>query len=191
MSLVTVTAEAAKGGNGGGNNGGGKDNDGQADIVLTVESSDPAIWSAYPLQDEIISHDVSSQGQSVYYDVSLDMSLFAGSLDSGPACDQGIRDGVLVIAPNPKTGPVIAELLFWFTSELESGDGVTHLFRMDGEFTDPQNWPPAPGTSTDVMFNFWEFFAENRKAQRQDCAGESAYPAGPWYFTVSQAEADG
>ena len=63
--------------------------------------------------------------------------------------------------------------------------------RMDGTFQDPQNWPPAPGTSSTVAFDFWEFFAENKKARRQDCAGESDFlgEGERLSFTVSQAAA--
>jgi hypothetical protein len=186
MAIASVSAEAAKGGNGG-----GKKDEGQADIVVTVESTDPEIWSSVPGATEIPSHGVS-QGQVVFYDVTMNMEQFGGDLDNGPSCNHGIRDGILVIESRPRTGPVVAQLLFWFNSELESGDGVTHLLRMDGEFLAPQNWPPAPGTSSIVEFNFWEFFAENKKAQRQDCAGESVYPLPAQdrlYFIVSQATA--
>jgi hypothetical protein len=178
------------GGNGGGNNGGGgKEDEGPAGIVLVVESTDPLILSSIPGPNEIQSHNVSSQGQAVFYDVFMDMSQFEGNLDSGPICDHDIRDGILVIEPKSKSGPV-AQLLFWFNSELESLDGVTHLFRMEGIFVDLQNWPPAPGTSTLVEFDSWMFSAENRKAQRQDCAGESPDSFGTkWIFTVTQAPA--
>ena len=191
MALAFGTAHAAKGGNkGGGSNSGGKEDEGPADIVLTVESPSVTIWPADPANTEIKSHGVSSQGQAVFYEVMMDMGQFAGTNSSG-ACDHSFRNGILVIEYENQTNPEMAQLLFWFNAPLESGDSATHLLRMDGVFLDTQNWPPAPGTDSIVEYHFWEFFAENKKARRQDCAGESDWlgPEERLYFVVSQAEA--
>lgn len=198
LILATISSPvlAAPGGNGGGNGGGnngggGKEDEGPAGIVLTVESTYPLIYSSIPGSNEIQSHGVSSQGQAVFYDVFMDLSQFEGNFDRYPddSCNHGTPDGILVIQPKSNSGPM-AQLTFWFNSELESFDGVTHLFQMEGTFDDLGNWPPAPGTSTQVIFDSWMFSAENRKAQRQDCAGESPYPSGSeWIFTVTQAPA--
>lgn len=193
MLLATVSAHAAPGGNGkggGGNNSGGKEDEGPAGIVVTVESTNVAIWPEDPAATEIPSHGVSSQGQAVFYDVMMDLGQFGGT-DSSGSCEHGIKSGILVIEHENMTNPEMAQLLFWFNAPLDSGDAVTHLLRMDGVFLDTQNWPPAPGTDSIVEYNFWEFFAENKKARRQDCAGESDLlgPEDRLYFIVSQAEA--
>jgi hypothetical protein len=195
MTLVTASAAAAPGGNGGGNGGGnnsgGKEDEGPAGIVVTVESTNVSIWPEDPEATEIPSHGVSSQGQAVFYDVMMDMSQFGGT-DAQGTCNHGERSGILVIEHENRTNPEMAQLLFWFNALLvESGDSATHLLRMDGVFLDSQNWPPAPGTDSIVEFNFWEFFAENKKARRQDCAGESDFLGieDRLYFVVSQAEA--
>jgi hypothetical protein len=187
MAMTATTATAAKGGNGGG----GKPDEGPAAPVLTVESSNPAIENADTGATDIPSHGVSSQGQAVFYHVLMDMTQFAGNLDSGPACDHGFRDGILVIEPKSSKTPAIAEVTFGFPSELDSLDTVWHVMTMEGQFDQPENWPPAPTTSTTVTLDYWEFSAENRKAQRQDCAGESEYLSGDtWTFTVTrQADA--
>ena len=60
---------------------------------------------------------------------------------------------------------------------------------MEGEFDEPDNWPPSGSDpETTVTFDYWEIHAENKKAQRDDCAGESATvpdPNGPWTITVT------
>ena len=120
----------------------------------------------------------------------MDMTQFNGS-NSSDQCNHGIRGGTLVIEYANKTNPEMAQLLFWFNAPLENDGTATHLLRMDGTFQDPHNWPPAPGTSSIVEFHFWEFFAENKKARRQDCAGESDFLGygERIFFAISQVAA--
>ena len=190
ISLIHITAQAAPGSKGGGNNRGGKEDEGPAGIVVTVESPSVSIWPEDPSATEIPSHSVSSQGQAVFYDVMMDVGQFGGT-DTEGACDHAHRSGILVIEHKNQTNPEMAQLLFWFNAPLEDSSSATHLMRMDGVFLDPQNWPPSPGTDSIVEFNFWEYFAENKKARRQDCAGESVFlgPEDRLYFVVGQAEA--
>lgn len=192
VSLIHIAAHAAPGGKGGGGgtNGGGKEDEGPAGIVVTVESPSVPIWPEDPAATEMSSHGVSSQGQVVFYNVIMDMSQFEGT-NSGGSCSHDDRSGILVIEHANNSNPEMAQLLFWFNAPLDSGSNVTHLLRMDGVFLDPQNWPPAPGTDSIVEYNIWEFFAENKKARRQDCAGESDLlgPDERLYFVVSQADA--
>ncbi len=183
LAMMASPVQAGKGDN----NRGGKVDEGPADPVFTVESTDPKIESAILGATEVTSHSMNSQGQVVFYNVLMDMAQFAGSWDIGGACDHDWRDGILVLAPKSKQGPLVAEALFWFNSELESMDGATHLMTLEGVFDEPDNWPPlGSDEETTITFNYWEFKAENKKARRQDCSGESGYPAGPWTFTVTR-----
>lgn len=184
-AFLLLTAAAAHAHHRDGHDGGGSGGDvgpGPNDPVFTVESSEPYI----PLVE---SHSVDTHGQIVFYG-QMDLSGFEGAWDSGGACSHdGLRDGVIVIYPQSKQNPLAAELIFWFPAELESGDSVTHLLTMQGQFDEPDNWPPtANDPVTTVTLNYWEFAAENKKAQRQDCAGESDFPAGPWTVTVALAQ---
>lgn len=179
LGLAAGAAQAHhKAGHGAGG-GGGDDGAGPDDSVFTVESVEPYI----PLVE---SHSADPHGQIVFYG-QLDLSLFDGTWQSGGACfHEGLKDGIIVIYPQSKQNPLAAELIFWFPAALESGDIVTHLLTMQGVFDEPDNWPPAADDpATTVTLNYWEFAAENRKAQRQDCAGESDFPAGPWSVTVT------
>ena len=172
LILGLDSAHAAKGGKKGGPDGAGPN-----DSVYTIESLDPYI-------PQVDSHSVDSDGQIVYYG-AMDLSGFVGS-DSSGACDHGFNDGIIVVYPQSRKNPLAAELIFWFEGILESGDAVTHLLTMQGQFDEPDNWPPSAGDpETTITLNYWEFAAENRKAQRQDCAGESDFPAGPWTVTVT------
>ncbi|NIP70631.1 MAG: hypothetical protein GTO04_16055 [Planctomycetales bacterium] len=92
-----------------------------------------------------------------------------------------------MIYPQSSTNPLAAEMIFWYEDVLQSGDAVTHLLTMTGHFDEPDNWPPAIDTT--VTLEYWEFAAENRKAQRQDCSGSYEFDgAGPWTVTVSRVQ---
>jgi hypothetical protein len=88
------------------------------------------------------------------------------------------------LAADP-ANPYTAYLTAYFQSELYSGATKTHYLFMEGEFDEPDNWPPS--NETTVTFDYWEIYAENKKAQRDDCAGGSDLvpdPNGPWTMTV-------
>lgn len=173
MAVATFTVHAAKGGHQGGGTGPGPN-----DPVFTLESTDPYI-------PPVDSHSVDPGGQVVFYG-SMDLSDFPGMWSNGTPCNEGFKDGTIVIAPKSSTNPLTAELTFWFSSSLESGDSVTYMFTMEGQFDEPDNWlPTAADPSTTVTFNSWDLQAENKKARRLDCAGTSDFPAGPWHLTVT------
>ncbi len=167
-----------------GGNGGGKDKEdpdgGYIDAVFTVESVSPPI-------PYVTSSSADSKGQIVYYG-AMDVSQFPGFWDSGEPCEHlGLRQGTVVIYPESSRNPGKAELLFWFKAEVASGDTVQHLLTMRGTFDEPANWPPSVDDPyTSITLNEWEFSAENKKAQRQDCAGRSDFPAGPWTVNVTR-----
>ena len=68
--------------------------------------------------------------------------------------------------------------------------GLLRIPTMTGKFDEPGNWPPTvEDPSTTVTLEYWEFAAENPKAQRKDCAGFYEYTGeGPWTVTVSLVE---
>jgi hypothetical protein len=178
VMLVTAagSVQAAKGGN--------KDKSdpegGYIDAVYMVDSTSPVI-------PPVASNSADAKGQIVFYG-QMDISEFEGTWDSGSPCfNPGMRDGIIVMYPQSTKNPQKAELIFWYKRELFSGDTIQHLLTMQGEFDEPGNWPPTEADpTTTVTLNYWEFAAENRKAQRQDCAGSSDIPAGPWVVNVER-----
>jgi hypothetical protein len=180
ITLATTSSTFAlpAGGNGGGN-GGGNDK-GPVDATFTAESVSPPI-------PYVTSNSADAKGQIVYYG-AMDLSQFLGSWDSGAACGHlGLREGIVVIYPESSRNPGKAELIFWFNAQLASGDSVTHLLTMRGTFDEPANWPPSVDDPyTSITLNEWEYAAENKKAQRQDCSGVSDFPAGPWTVNVTR-----
>jgi hypothetical protein len=165
-----------KGGNGG-NGGGGKVDEGPADPIFTAESLDLELFP-------VDSHSASSKGQIVFHHALMNLGYFPGTSPSG-SCDHGEIDGLLVLQPKYAQGPFIPELLYWFDAALESGDSVTHLLTMEG-ISDPSiSWPPTIDNPVTLQFNYWEFGAENKKAQRQDCAGFDESDGAVWEITVS------
>lgn len=171
-AVFSTTSWAAKGGNG--NPGGGED------PVFTVESSVPLI----PAVD---SYSLDRGGHIVFRNAEMDLSEFSGTNADG-ACHHGFNEGTLTLKPKSDKNPAVARLHFWFKGRLDSGALVTHLFAMEGDFNDPGDWPPSDTTS--ITFDYWEVAAENRKAQRQDCAGDHAtYPdANSWTITVTRKQ---
>jgi hypothetical protein len=183
--LVTIDVWAHCGGNHTGNHphcqgqgGGGED------PIFTAESLDPNI----PAVD---SYDVFQETTIVFRDAQFDLSQFEGTWDnSGGACDHGFTGGTFTIKPKSDSTPDLALLTATFQSELETGQVKTHVFTMEGLFDEPGNWPPSSGDpQTTITFDYWEVQAENKKAQRDDCAGESATvpdPNGPWTVAVTR-----
>ena len=179
LASSAVLAHHNPGHNGGGG-GGGEPGPGPNDPVYTVASTNPPI-------PEVASHSLDGGGQIVFYDALVDLSAFEGTLESGEACSHGERIGTLVIHRESRKNPTAAELLFWFRGALESGEFATHYFMMRGGFDESENWPPTESDiETTVTFENWAFEAENKPAQRQDCAGEYDYSGvGPWTVTVT------
>ena len=186
--LLASTASSAFAAKGGKKNNDGDDSGGFIDAVFMVDSLAPQI-------PPVASNSTDSKGQMVFYagddtdaEDGMDLSEFTGgSYDNGTSCINYWRDGILVIYPQSSRNPGAAELIFWYRDELESGDQVTHLLTMQGTFDEPGNWPPSEADpETTITLNYWEFAAENRKAQRQDCSGSSDFPAGPWTVTVTR-----
>jgi len=141
----------------------------------------------------IDSYSVDHDWQIVFRHTEMNLSGFTVSYDSGVACPpHNPEKGIMVLRPKSRKNPMVARLDYWFQSELESGELVTHLFLMEGVFDEPGNWPPSETDPvTTLTFNQWEVAAENKWAQRQDCAGgttEEDFPDGPWIISVARQE---
>ena len=147
------------------------------DPVFTV-ITDPGI-------EPIYSYGAHNK-QIVFRNAAMNLGQFTGLLDSGDDCDHGFSDGIIVLKPKYPNNPLIARLEFWFEGTLESGDPASHLFYMEGEFHDQDNWPPLVPVETTVIFDSWGVAAEKKWAQRQDCAGEYSDPSGSWTVTVTR-----
>jgi len=161
--------------NGGGSSGG------DPDPTFTVDSPDPDIpsvdsWSLDP--GDVI----------VYRDATVDLRQFDGVWQSGGACNHGVPTGTLSTRRKSSQEPDVAVVRFGFRSQLKSGNDAHHVFIMEGQFDEPLNFPPSEGDpETTLTLDYWEYAAENKKAQKEDCAGESLnYPDGPWTVTVTR-----
>jgi hypothetical protein len=151
------------------------------DPVFTAHSLDPII---VPIDSHSLDHD----WQIVFRHQDIDLYQFKGLWDTLPGlCEHDPLQGIMVLKPKSKKIPVVARLEYWFQDELVSGETVTHLFFMEGVFDEQDNWPPSDTDPvTTLTFNYWEVAAENKWAQRQDCAGEFSGSGGPWKITVSR-----
>jgi hypothetical protein len=169
-------------GNGGGGGGGGDDGGvGNSNALVSLDSASPYI-------PKVESESFDNKGQVVFYGY-MDLREFPGSYNNGDTClrEEVLTEGIIVIHPDSKSSPEAAELIFWYRDVLDSGEPTQHLLTMAGIFDERDNWPPtADDPSTTVTLEYWKFAAENRKAQRQDCAGSYDYTGeGPWVVTVS------
>lgn len=162
---------------------GGGTSGGDPDPVFTAESLNPYI-------EPVDSYSLDPGDVIVYREATVDLSQFAGTWESGGTCDHGIRTGTLSTRPKSSQLPDIAVLQFGFRSVLESGKEAHHVLIMEGQFDEPNNWPPsATDPETTLTLDYWEYAAENKKGQREDCAGASPSvpdPSGPWTVTVTR-----
>ena len=182
MAIASNPAQAAKGGNGKDKGGGGGGDDGgvgNSNALVSLNNVNPDI-------PYVESESFNNNGQVVFYG-QMDLSLFPGSYNNGDACDKDLTDGIIVIQPRSNTNPQAAELIFWYNDTLDSDETATHLLTMTGTFDNLDNWPPtAEDIYSSVTLEYWEFAAENRKAQRKDCSGKYVYSgAGPWTVTIT------
>jgi hypothetical protein len=167
-------------------------------VNATAEKPDkppPPVFTVYSgglIDPAIDSYSMGRDWQIVFRDAYMELSEFVGRNSLGDYCNHGFRPGIIVLKPKSRKNPLIAKLEFWFHSELESGESAPHLFIMEGVFDEPGNWPPTEADPhTTLTFNYWEVAAENKWAQRQDCAGgttEEEYPDGPWTVSVTRVQ---
>ena len=155
------------------------------DPVFTAFSLDPII---VPIDSHSLDHD----WQIVFRHQELDLTQFKGTDAEGKECTllRPALNGIMVLSPKSRKNPAVAKLLYWFQAFLDSGDTVTHWFVMEGDFDPDGNWPPQEiGDETTLSFYSWEFAAENKWAQRQDCAGEGGGNfSDPWTVTIERIE---
>jgi len=157
---------------------------GQEDPVFTADSLDPDI-------PPVNSFSLDGEDIIVFRNAQVDFTQFEGAwAGSGAPCNHGIRIGTFSLKPKSSQNPEVAVMTSYFQSELEETDDTTmHFFTLEGVFDDPSNWPPSAGNPTSMTFSYWELYAENKKARRADCAGESpsvSDPNGPWTITVTR-----
>ena len=154
-----------------------------ADPIFTADSS---------LITYIEPNPADNDWQIVFRHTIMDLTQFTFSYNDGDSCFHTPDRGIMVLKPKSRKVPAVARLEYWFQSDLESGDTVTYLFFMEGVFDDPDNWPPSDTNPvTTLTFKYWEVAAENKRAQRQDCAGGSADypdPNGSWTVNVSRSQ---
>ena len=176
---LAMPSYAAKGGKGKG--GGGDDSGGFVDAVFVADS-------LYPDIPPVESNSMDSKGQGVFYG-EMDLSPFDGQYPDGTDCTKapGLIRGTIVLQRPSSSNPGGARMLFWYDDVLDNGKSATHLVTLNGRFDEPTNWPPSlEDPVTTVTFNEWTFHAENRKAQRSDCAGSSEYGVGPYVINVTR-----
>jgi hypothetical protein len=158
---------------------GGGTSGGDQDPVFELVSVDLGIAGPVP------SHSLDPGDVIVFRGVTVDLSAF----DTLSGCSHGYKTGTLSTRPKSNEDPDIAIVRFGFRSQLESGQEAHHILVMEGEFRSSGNWPPALG-ETAILENFyyWELAAEQKKAQRQDCAGDSISHGvgGPWVVEVTR-----
>lgn len=167
--LITLATCPAYGGNGngkgnGGGDDGGNDPGGISNARVYLEQDNPGI-------PYVESESFDNKGQVVFYG-HMNLKGFNGQYNNGDPCIRYDEptEGIIVIHPLSNNNPEAAELIFWYRDILDSGDTIQHLLTMTGTFEDSNDWPPAGETT--VRLETWEFSAENKKAQRQDCAGD-------------------
>lgn len=186
LLLFAGQAKAHCGGNHSGNHphcSGGGTSGGDQDPMFIADSLDLGT-------PPVDSYSLDPGDVIVFRQATVDLTQFVGENESGVACNHGVRTGTLSTRPKSGELPDIAVLKFGFRSELTSGAEAHHLLVMEGQFQEPLNYPPsAAGSEQLLSLDYWEFAAENKRAQREDCAGASSSvpdPDAPWTVTVTR-----
>ena len=81
--------------------------------------------------------------------------------------------GPLMIREAKKNADHTAEVLFFFNAKGTGTDETTdidYLLEMFGTIENPDNWPPASGTTNTVTFDAWEMGTESNKVKNA-CTG--------------------
>ena len=81
--------------------------------------------------------------------------------------------GPLMIREAKKNADHTAEVLFFFNAKGTGTDETTdidYLLEMFGTIKDPDNWPPASGTTNTVTFDAWEMGTKSNKVKNA-CTG--------------------
>lgn len=165
--------------NGGGSSGGDQDPIFSA-VGVDLGTDPPTV-----LFPEVDSHSLDPGDVIVYRNVTMDLTVFDNLAD----CSHGVRTGTLSTKPKSSEDPHIAVVRFGFTSLLESGKEAHHILLMEGFFEDQYNWPPSVGNSANLRdFIYWNLAAEQKRARREDCSGNSVEDGlgDPWEVTVTR-----
>ena len=154
--------------NGGGTSGGDEDPVFSAEGVIMDFSTDPPTEFS-GLFAEVDSHSLDPGDVIVFRGVTVDLSAF----DARSGCSHGVKTGTLSTRPKSSEDPDVAVVRFGFRSELlKPGQEAHHILVMEGSFVG--NWPPLLNEVTSLEdFYYWNLEAEQKKAQRDDCAGNS------------------
>ena len=113
--------------------------------------------------------------------IALDLTYFQTALAGGGICFSADEfTGSLQIKTEKKNTPSLAESFFFFHAT--GSDGVTeikYVMTMNGQFTDPTNWPPAVGTQNTAIMTDWEIGTEGTGQHRRiSCTGNGIFGSG-------------
>lgn len=170
---VNGTAFAKKGGgNGGGNAGGG--NGGEDEAVYSAAGNLINLPAAGYIDSTNLNFgDIIFRPSAGF---TFDLSGFDVSLDPDDPLDpcdnfSDTTTGTLVLAAGDSANPGSAQLRLGFQGLLSDGSKtVQHYLVMNGTMSG--DWPPSGSDTTELTFTDWSIAAENKKSQRNDCAGD-------------------
>lgn len=113
--------------------------------------------------------------------IALDLAYFQTALAGGGVCfSAGEFTGPFQIKTKKKNTPSLAESFFFFSATGSGGvTEIKYVMTMNGQFTDPTNWPPAVGTQNTAIMTDWELTTEGGGQNRKvSCTGEGIFGSG-------------
>ena len=109
--------------------------------------------------------------------ITLDMSFFQDPVLGLGGCfnaEAGTYAGGLLIGEGKKNEPGPAKAWFWFNAKGTDGTtDIVYMLRMYGTIEDPENWPPASGTTNTLTLGIWEMHIEGNKFKDVACTGST------------------
>jgi hypothetical protein len=85
-----------------------------------------------------------------------------------PTTGDGIH-GIQSIKQKPENG---ASITIFFEGFDHNSDPLMYRLDLTGYFADLSNWPPAPGTSSNVILEYWEVKSDTKGGRNKACQAE-------------------
>ena len=112
--------------------------------------------------------------------ITLNLDYFQTALTGGGSCfSAGEFAGPLQLhIENATANPAQSHFYFWATGS----DGVSetkYVLTMNGQFSDPNNWPPAVGTQNTIAMTDWDMaIGASKKNRNIACIGTGTFSSG-------------
>lgn len=112
--------------------------------------------------------------------ITLDVTYFQTAIAGGENCfSSGEYAGPLQIHIEKNVSdPAQSHFYFWATAS-DGASETKYVLTMNGQFSDPNNWPPAVGTQNTIMMTDWDMAnGASKKNRNIACTAKGIFNSG-------------